>query len=132
MKNRRTILILFIALGTLKSCLFPLAPVSHYFVPIENFENNPKVTIFSTPKSKSYFVTHVDMNAQVFIKSTIFENPNEFYLMKNEDFFEKKAKQYEIIRRDSKFYRTEDYKKIVLKIIDKKIEKIIDYNIVEK
>ena len=48
--------------------------------------------------------------------------------MKNQDFFEKEAKQYEFVRRDGKFYRTEDYKNITLKIDDR----IINYKIVEK
>ena len=129
MRNKKTVFILFIAFETLKSCLVPLAPKYHYFVSSDNIEkNNPKVTIFSTPKHKDYVVTNVDMTKQVFIKSPAFENPNEFYLMKNQDFFEKETKQYEFVRRDGKFYRTEDYKNITLKIVDR----IIDYKIVEK
>ena len=133
MSNKKAVFILFIAFETLKSCLVPLAPKYHYFVSTDNIQKtNPKVTIFSTPRHKNYVVTNVDMIKQVFIKSPAFENPNEFYLMKNQDFFEKEAKQYEFVRRDGKFYRTADYKNITLKIVDRRIEKIIDYKIVDK
>lgn len=133
MRNKKAVFILFITFGTLKSCLVPLAPKYHYFVSSNNIEkNNVNVKIFSTPKNKTYVVTNVDMTAEVFIKSSAFENPNEFYLMKNQDFFEKEAKQYEFVRRDAKFYRTADYKNITLKIVDRNTEKIIDYKIVEK
>ena len=133
MRNKKAIFILFIIFGTLKSCLVPLALKYHYFVSSENIEkDNLKLRIFSTPRNKTYVVTNVDMTTQVFIKSPAFENPNEFYLMKNQDFFEKEAKQYEFVIRDGKFYRTADYKNITLKIVDKKIEKIIDYKIVDK
>ncbi len=133
MRNKKAIFILFIAFETLQSCLVPLAPKYHYFISTDNIEKaNPTVTIFSTPAHKNYIVTNVDTTTDVFIKSPAFGNPNEFYLMKNQGFFEKKAKQYELVRRDGKFYRTTDYKKITLKIVDRKIEKIIDYKIVEK
>ena len=133
MSNKKAVFILFIAFETLKSCLVPLAPKYHYFVSADTIEkNNPTVQIFSTPIHKNYVVTNVDMTTQVFIKSPAFDNPDEFYSMKNQDFFEKEAKQYEFARRDGKFYRTTDYKNITLKIVDRKTERIIDYKIVEK
>lgn len=49
--------------------------------------------------------------------------------MQNETFFEKKAKQYQIAKIDGKYYRTEDYKKVTLKIISEGNEKIINYKI---
>ena len=133
MRNKKAVFLLFITFGTLKSCLVPHSPTSHYFVSSENIEkNNLKLEIFSTPRNKIYVVTNVDMTTQVFLKSPAFEKPDEFYLMKNQNFFEKEAKQYEFLRIDGKFYRTTDYKRITLKIVDRKIEKIIDYKIVEK
>lgn len=133
MRNKKVVFILIITFETLKSCLVPLSPKYHYFISTNNIEKiSPKVVIFSTPIHKNYVVTNVDMATQVFIKSPAFENPYEFYLMKNQDFFEKEAKQFEFVRRDGKFYRTADYKNITLKIVDRKTEKIIDYRIVEK
>lgn len=122
--------ILFIIFGTLNSCLVTTAPRYHYFISANNIDKDSiKVTIFSTPKNKDYVVTNTDLNVQVFIKSAVFENPNEFYLMQNKDFFEKKAKQYQIAKRDGKYYRTNDYKSVTLKIISKGDEKIINYKI---
>ena len=130
MRKITAVCILFIISGTLNSCLVTTAPRYHYFISNNNIEKDSiKVTIFSTPKYKDYVVTNTDLNAQVLIKSPIFENPNEFYLMQNQDFFEKKAKQYQIAKRDGKYYRTDDYKNITLKIISKGDEKIINYKI---
>ena len=128
MRNIKTIFILFIICGTLKSCLVTTAPRYHYFISTNNIEKDSiKVTILSTPKYKHYVVTNTDLNTQVLIKSPIFENPNEFYLMQNQDFFEKKAKQYQVAKRDGKYYRNDDYKNITLKIISEGDEKIINY-----
>jgi len=128
MRNIKAVFILFIACGTLKSCLVTTAPRYHYFISSNNSEkDNLKLTIFSTPKYKHYVVTNTDLNTQIFIKSPIFENPNEFYLMQNQHFFEKKAKQYQMAKRDGKYYRTDDYKNITLKIINGGDEKIINY-----
>ena len=63
--------------------------------------------------------------------SPVFENPNEFYLMQNQDFFEKKAKQYQIAKGDGKYYRTNNYKNITLKIISEGGEKIITYKMAD-
>ena len=127
MRKIKAISILFIISGTLKSCLVTTAPRYHYFISTNYIEKDSiKVTIFSTPKYKDYVVTNIDLNAQVFIKSPIFENPNEFYLMQNQDFFETKAKQYQIAKRDGKYYRTDDYKHITLKIISEGDEKIVN------
>lgn len=135
MVNKKAIFIfiLFVASNTLKSCLVPLCSKYHYFVSTNNIgEAIPKVTILSTPRNKYYVVTNVDTSMEVFIKSEAFEEPNEFYLMKNKDFFEKESKQYQFVIRDSKFYRTADFKQIKLKLVDKKIEKTIEYKIVDK
>jgi hypothetical protein len=133
MRKIKTLILLVIISGTLQSCLVTTAPRYHYFISTDNIEKDSiKVRIFSTPINKTYVVTNVDMTTQVFIKSPAFENPEEFYLMKNQDFFQKEAKQYEFVKRDGKFYRTEYYKKITLKVIDRNTEKIINYKIVEK
>lgn len=115
-------------LSLFQSCLVPLAPKTHYFSLVDSTEkSSPKLQIFSTPKYKSYVVTKVDMDAQVFIQSPIFENPNEFYLMKNEAFFGSEAKQYQLEKRDRKFYRMDDYKNARIKIIDATGERIVNY-----
>lgn len=120
----RTLLIL----SLFQSCLVPLAPKTHYFSSVDSTEkNNSKLQIFSTPKYKSYIVTKLDMDAQVFIQSPVFENPNEFYLMKNEAFFGSEAKQYQLEKRDRKFYRTDNYKNARIKIIDVTRARIINF-----
>ncbi|HET7117236.1 MAG TPA: hypothetical protein VFI29_12135 [Hanamia sp.] len=130
MKKIKAGFILFAITATLNSCLVTTAPRYHYFISANNIEKDSiKVTIFSTPKYKDYVVTNTELNAQVLIKSPIFENPNEFYLMQNQDFFEKKAKQYQIAKRDGKYYQTDDYKSATLKIISKGDEKVINYKI---
>jgi hypothetical protein len=132
-KENKAILALFIAMSLMNSCVFPLAPRYHYFDTADSIEENkPTVVIFSTPQHKQYVVTGIIMNAEVFIQSPAFEHPNEFYLMKNRDFFEEKAKQYEIIRNDHKFYRTADFHDITLKIVNGAVEQTIKYKIVEK
>ena len=73
MRNKKAAFILFITIGTLQSCLVPLAPKNHYFVSSDNIEkNNIKVRLFSTPKNKTYVVTNVEMTTQLFIKSSAF------------------------------------------------------------
>jgi len=130
MRKIEAVFILFIIFGILNSCLVTTAPRYHYFISTNNNEKDSiKVTIFSTPKYKHYVVTNTDWETQVFIKSSIFDNPNEFYLMQHEDFFEKKAKQYQIAKRDGKYYRTDDYKSVTLKIINEGAERIINYKI---
>lgn len=116
--------------GALSSCLMLPCARNHYFVPTNDTEKDSiKITVFSTPKHKYYVVTNIDLNAQVSIKSSIFENPNKFYLMENQDFFEEKAKQYIIAKRDRKYYRNDDYKKITLKIVSEAGETMISYQI---
>ena len=128
MRKTKSIFILFITSGTLISCLVTTAPRYHYFISTDNIEKDSiNVTIFSTPKYKHYVVTNTDLNTQVLITSPIFENPNEFYMMQNRDFLNKKAKQYQIAKRDGKYYRTDDYKNVTLKIISEGNEKIINY-----
>ena len=128
MRKIIAVVILFIISSPLKSCLVTTAPRYHYFISTNNIEKDSiKITILSTPKYKHYVVTNIDLNVQVLIKSPIFENSNEFYLMQNQDFFEKKAKQYKIAKRDRKYYRTDDYKDVTLKIISEVDEKIINY-----
>ncbi len=133
MKVIKIFLLLFIALEPLKSCLVLPCASNHYFTSTDNSEkDNPKVIIFSTPKYKEYVVQNVDMNKKVFIKSPIFENPNEFHLMENRDFFQSEAKQYTFNKRDRRFYKDDNYKTITLKIINGEKEKIINYQIVAK
>lgn len=130
MRKIKAVFILFIFSGTIYSCLVTQAPRYHYFIATNNIENDSlKITLFSTPKYKHYVVTNTDLKAQVLIKSLIFENPDEYYLMRNQDFNEKKAKQYQIAKRDGKYYRTDDYKSVTLKIISEGEEKIINYKI---
>jgi hypothetical protein len=130
MRNIKRFFIVAIVFETLTSCLVPLAPKFHYFVSTDNFEKSiPKVSIFSTPSYKNYVVTDIDTNAQVFIRSPVFENPEEFYAMENQN---TSAKQYKFQRRDGKFYRTADYTHITLKIIDHNSEKTINYSISKK
>lgn len=132
-KREKLIFSLFIMFAPLNSCVFPLAPRYHYFNTAENIEKgNPKLIIFSTPKHKTYVVKDIDMNAKVFIQSPAFDHPEEFYRMNNQDFFEQKAKQYEITRNDHRFYRTADYRDITLKIVTGEVERTINYKIVEK
>lgn len=69
------------------------------------------------------------MSKQVYIQSPIFENPNEFYLMKTQSFFETEAKQFELQKRDRRFYRNDDYKNVTLKIVSKEGEKTIVYTL---
>ena len=95
-------------------------------------KSDPKVSIFSTPRLKSYVVTNINMKAQVLIKSSVFENPEEFYLMKTKPFFDNEAKQFEYAKKDHKFYRTNNYKIITLKIITGDNEKVINYKMIEK
>src|SRR4051812_25827958 len=129
MSNFKRFLIVAIVFDTLKSCLVPLAPKHHYFVATDTLEkSNPEVSIFSTPSYKDYVVTGIDMNAQVFIKSPVFQNPDEFYEMENESSF---AKHYKFQRRDGKFYRTPDYTSVTLKVIGQKSERTIKYKIVD-
>lgn len=133
MKNKKAGFILLIAFVVLNSCLVTLAPKYHYFVSTDSIEKGvPKVIIFSTPRFKNYVVTNVDVNTEVFINSPAFPNPDEFYLMKNQGFSGKDAKQYELARRDNKFYRSSEYKNITLKMISGENEKTITYKIIEK
>lgn len=69
------------------------------------------------------------MSTEVFIQSPAFENPNEFYLMKNQPFFETEAKQFEMKKRDRSFYHTSEYKNVTLKIVSKEGEKTIVYTL---
>lgn len=69
------------------------------------------------------------MSKQVYIQSREFENPNEFYLMKNQPFFETEAKQFEMKKRDRSFYHTGDYKNVTLKIVSKEGEKTTVYTL---
>ena len=133
MKVIKTVLLLFIALEPLKSCLVLPCATNHYFTSIDSSEkDNPRVIIFSTPKYKSYVVQNVDMQTKVFIKSPIFESPDEFHLMENQEFFQNEAKQYSFNKRDGKFYKNDNYKIITLKIISGEKEKIITYKMVAK
>ncbi len=133
MKVIKTVLFLFIALGPLKSCLVLPCATNHYFTSVGSTEKeNPRVIIFSTPKYKKYVVENIDMNAEVFIKSPIFENPEEFHLMENEDFFQNDAKQFTYNKRDGIFYKNNRYKILTLKIISGEKEKIITYEKVAK
>ncbi len=133
MKLIKLTFVLFLILENLTSCLVTTAPRNHYFIQTDNVEkNDPKVSIFSTPRLKNYVVTNVDMKAQVYIRSSIFENPNKFYLMKNQQFFDNEAKQFEFAKKDHKFYRTTNYKDITLKIINGENEKVVNYKMIEK
>jgi hypothetical protein len=133
MKNIKTILILFVTYVILQSCLVTACPRYHYFISTNNIEKDSvKVTIFSTPKYKSYVVTNTDLNAQVFIKSPIFENPDAFYLMQHQDFFGKEAKQFQITKKDGYYYRTYRYKNITLKVIERGSEKVINYEMIDR
>jgi hypothetical protein len=132
MSQLKAVFILLILSATLKSCLVTTAPRYHYFVAGNYLEKDSiKVTIFSTPKYKQYVVTTTDSITQVLVKSPVFENPNEFYLMQNHDFFEKKVKQYKFVKRDSKYYRNDDYKSVTLKIISDGNEKVINYTVTD-
>lgn len=133
MKKIKTIFILIILCGILKSCVVTTGPRYHYFISTNNIETDRlKVTIFSTPKYKHYVVTNIDLNTEVFIKSPIFANPNEFYLMQDQNFYEKEAKQYQIAKRDGNYYRTDHYKNITLKVISRETEKIIHYDMIDE
>ncbi len=124
---------LFIILSVFQSCLMLPCSKSHYFTALDKIENDSvKLQIFSTPKYKSYVVTNMDKNVQVFIQSPVFGNPNEFYLMKNQPFFETEAKQFELQVKDRKFYRDDAYKNVRLKIIDGGGERTIVYNMNKK
>jgi hypothetical protein len=132
MSQIKAFFILLILIASLKSCLVTTAPRYHYLISTNSLEKDSiKVTIFSTPKYKQYVVTNTDLNTQVLIKSPIFENSSEFYLMQNYDFFEINAKQYKFFKRDSKFYRTDDYKRVALKIICEEGEKVINYKVAD-
>lgn len=121
---------LFIILSLFQSCLVLPCSKSHYFTAVDKIENdNVKLQIFSTPKYKSYVVTNMEMSNQVYIQSLAFENPNEFYLMQNQSFFETEAKQFKLQKRDRKFYQTADYKNVTLKIVSKEGEKTIVYTL---
>ncbi|MES1215557.1 MAG: hypothetical protein ABUT20_08570 [Bacteroidota bacterium] len=129
----KTALLLFIALEPLKSCLVLPCATNHYFTSIDSIgKDNPGVIIFSTPKYKKYVVENIAMNTEVFIKSPIFENPDEFHLMENQEFFQNEAKQYTFNIRDRRFYNNDLYKIITLKIINGEKENIINYKIAAK
>lgn len=133
MRKKTHLIALLVITGLFQSCLFPGAPKYHYFTSSGSTEKmSPKLQIFSTPGYKQYIITNVDVNTSVFIQSSVFENPDEFYLMKNEILFGQEAKQFEVKIKDRKFYRDGDYKNIRLKIIDGDGERTIVYNMNKK
>ena len=126
----KNILILFITL-ILNSCLVPLSPHHHYYKPLDsNFENDPKLKVFSTPKNKIYTLGNIKPDAEVYIKSDLFENSNKYYLMNNSIFFEKEVKSYDLKINDSKFYKNNYYKKVTIKLNNENGERIISYELI--
>ena len=114
------------------SCLVPPAPKHHNYKPqTDNYENAPRLGVFSTPRIKNYFLGNVNLNDEVYIKSNIFENPQEYYIMNNSDHFGKEVKAFDLIIRDSKFYKNPDFRKVSIKIISESGQKIIDYILVK-
>jgi len=133
MKKIEFCLISFIFIAVFNSCLVSTTPHNHYFIPSENEQNlTPKLIIFSTPRHKNYIVTNVNKTAQVFIKSPIFENPETYYLMRDEKFYENEAKQYQLDKKDKKFYQSEIYKTVTLKILENGAEKLVNYTMLNK
>jgi len=134
MKKLYLFSVLVAVLALAQSCLVPGAPHKHYFVPVKRelpLASYPEIMIFSTPRSKSYVITNLDLKSKVTIQSPIFDSPERYYLAEDQLFFDEQAKQFVVQKRDGPFYKNGLYKTLTLKLELDGTTTIIDYQIAD-
>ena len=130
MKHKHKLLSILFGIWLFHSCLVPPAPKGHGYKPqSDDFKDAPSLGVFSTPGNKIYLLQNVNLTDTVYIKSDIFENPTEYYLMNNSDHFGKEVKAFDLKIRDGKYYSNPDYQNVSIKIKSQSQEKIIDYTL---
>jgi len=128
---QNTILLLTISLFT--SCLMlPCALYHHFQAANVDGENILELEVISLPKQKIYKVTNIPPASQVYIKSAIFDKPNEFYSMETGQ-SDEAGRQFRFKISDRKFYKSGVFKYVTLKVVDKDSkEEIFEYSEIVK
>ena len=116
MKKILVIIFTLLSIIILNSCFLAItgAPHTHFYDDISKNENKINLSVFCTPRWKTYRITIVKNDDKAYVKSKAFRNSDEYYLFDKEN---DNSKGYELKINDTKFHRyfTDT---ILVKIID--------------